>query len=73
MFTIGEIVQLKSGGPKMTIQRIIGDYQENDRLTMADKFLKISGFKDGDLICQWFKDNKLESGTFAAEMITKFE
>jgi uncharacterized protein YodC (DUF2158 family) len=73
MYNIGDIVQLKSGGPKMTIQRIIGDYQENDRLKMADNLIKISGYKDGDLICQWFNDNKLETGMFNAEMITKLE
>lgn len=73
MYNVGDVVQLKSGGPKMTVQRIIGDYQENDRLKMADNLLKISGYKNGDLICQWFKDNKLESGMFNVEMITKFE
>lgn len=73
MYNIGDIVQLKSGGPKMTIQRIIGDYQENDRLKMADNLIKISGYKNGDLICQWFNGNKLEIGTFSSEMIQKFE
>lgn len=73
MFNTGDIVQLKSGGPKMTIQRIIGDYQENDGLKRADNLIKLSGYKNGDLICQWFNDNKLETGTFNAEMIQKLD
>lgn len=73
MLKTGDIVQLKSGGPKMTVQRIIGDYQENERLKMSDNLIKMSGYKDGDLICQWFNDNKLETGMFNLEMIQKSE
>lgn len=41
-FTIGDIVQLKSGGPKMTISRIVGDREEG--ITVECQW-----FVDGDL------------------------
>ena len=69
MYKVGDVVQLKSGGPKMTIQRIIGDFSDNDRVKMADNFIKISGYKDGDVICEWFAGTKVEAKTFNNEMI----
>jgi uncharacterized protein YodC (DUF2158 family) len=60
----GDIVQLRSGGPKMTIQRIIGVDRTNFGLKAADEYLKMRGFNDGDVICQWFEGNTLRDGTF---------
>lgn len=62
--TIGDIVQLKSGGPQMTVQRIIGSGDSNFMIKAADEFLKTQGFTEGDIVCQWFDGNRLESGTF---------
>ena len=36
----GDIVQLKSGGPRMTVQRVIGADKSNFGLKAADEFLK---------------------------------
>lgn len=69
----GDVVQLKSGGPMMTIQRIIGKDKGNIMLTTADEFLKTQGYSDGDVVCQWFDDNKLESGTFKVDNLNKKE
>jgi uncharacterized protein YodC (DUF2158 family) len=66
---IGDIVQLKSGGPKMTVQRILGSDNSNLGLKAADEFLKMRGFKDEDVICQWFEGSSLRDGTFKAESL----
>ena len=63
---VGDVVQLKSGGPKMTIQRIIASDKSNFGLKAADEYLKLRGFSDGDVVCQWFEGNNLQDGTFKA-------
>jgi len=69
----GDIVQLKSGGPKMTIQRIIGSDKSNIGLKAADEYLKMRGFAEGDVICQWFESNTLRDGTFKTSSLLKTE
>jgi uncharacterized protein YodC (DUF2158 family) len=73
MFKVGDIVQLKSGGPKMTVHRIVGQGEGSTQIKMQDKVLFLSGFIDGDLICQWFVRTKLESRTFKADMCVKID
>ncbi len=70
---MGDVVQLKSGGPKMTIQRIMGSDKSNFGVKAADEFLKLSGYKDGDVICQWFEGNSLRDGTFKTESLNRAE
>ena len=70
---IGNIVQLKSGGPKMTVQRVIGADKNNFGLKAADEYLKLRGFNDGDVICQWFEGNALKDGTFKAASLNTIE
>jgi uncharacterized protein YodC (DUF2158 family) len=72
-FNIGDIVQLKSGGPQMTVQRIIGMSDANFMIRAADEFLKTQGFTEGDVVCQWFNDNRLESGTFKQESLKSID
>ncbi|MBE7172306.1 MAG: DUF2158 domain-containing protein [Williamsia sp.] len=64
---IGDVVQLKSGGPKMTVQRVIGSDQSNLGLKASDEFLKLKGFRDGDVVCNWFEASSLKDGTFKVE------
>ena len=72
-YKTGDIVQLKTGGPKMTIQRFIGVEHEVS-FQMVDDYIKMmKGFKDGDIICQWFEGNELKSGTFSKESVIKIE
>ena len=73
MMTIGDIVQLKSGGPKMTVQRIIGSDRTNFGIIASDEYLKLRGFTDGDVICQWFEVNSLKDGTFKAASLNKMQ
>ena len=70
---VGDIVQLKSGGPRMTVQRMIGADQTNIGLKAGDEFLKLRGFKDGDVICNWFEVSSLRDGTFRMESLMKLE
>ena len=69
-FNIGDIVQLKSGGTKMTVKGILGDV--NQSLTkMEETALKIRGYQDGSVFCEWFLDNKLTSNVFKPEVLKK--
>ena len=70
---IGDVVQLKSGGPKMTVQRIVGTDNANIGLKAGDEFLKMRGFKDGDVICNWFEASSLRDGTFKIESLLKID
>ncbi len=73
IFKIGDVVQLKSGGPKMTVQRIMGSDNSNIGLKAGDEFLKMRGFKDGDVICNWFETSSLRDGTFKMESLVRVE
>lgn len=69
----GDIVQLKSGGPKMTVQRILGADKTNLGLKAADEFLNLRGYREGDVVCQWFEGSALKDGTFKIETLNKQE
>ena len=62
---IGDIVQHKKTGNKMTIMRFIGD-EENLSFISMDRQFETKGFTKGDPTCQWFIGTKLHTGTFAA-------
>ncbi|MEM7104632.1 MAG: DUF2158 domain-containing protein [Bacteroidota bacterium] len=49
----GDIVMLKSGGPEMTILRVIGE-TENNRM---DEAMRMRGYDDGDVLCDWESEN----------------
>ena len=70
---IGAVVQLKSGGPKMTVQRIIGDDSSNIGIKATDEYFKLRGFKDGDVICNWFESSSLKDGTFKKDSLVILE
>ena len=63
---LADRVKLNSGGPEMSILRFIG----TDKQTrISDDYLKKQGYKDGDVVCQWFEENKLLSGNFKRESL----
>jgi uncharacterized protein YodC (DUF2158 family) len=62
-FAIGDVVQLKSGGPKMTVHRIIGG---SDLDVLASAF---KGADKGDIECKWFDNGRIESAHFKPQML----
>ena len=64
-FKVGDIVHLKSGGPDMTVIKIIGT------TTTADENFAYQqkGYTTGDLICQWFMNDKLETSPFKPDTV----
>ncbi|HEY5536856.1 MAG TPA: DUF2158 domain-containing protein [Ignavibacteria bacterium] len=73
IFKTGDIVQLKSGGPNMTVNKIIGDSRDQ-KIKNIELLLKASkGYKDGDVKCQWFVNNELKEGYFTPETLKSAE
>jgi uncharacterized protein YodC (DUF2158 family) len=65
----GSMVQLKSGGPEMTVHGVIGD-KKNPLNNSLEYDLKMGGNDNGDVYCQWFDDkNKLASACFKPQML----
>lgn len=57
-FKVGDVVRLKSGGPKMTVV-------ENPDIYFGSDVLKVK--------CQWFDGSKLSEDTFSVGGLTKSE
>jgi uncharacterized protein YodC (DUF2158 family) len=61
-FKVGDIVQLKSNGPKMTIDKV---YYPLDPITHeADTSAKATSY-----LCIWFNGKKVEHANFAEESL----
>lgn len=69
MFMTGDIVRLKSGGPNMTVQRLIGGKGSHPMIGTVDESLKLRGCKEGDPVCQWFVGRELKSDAFRYESL----
>ena len=59
-FLIGDVVQLKSGGPAMTVESV-GDYSG------------VSAGPEDGVYCVWFQNGKKSASVFDAAMLRKTE
>lgn len=67
LFSVGDIVRLKSGGPDMTVTEVekkrktgFGVYERDDNGAYV---------YNGDYTCQWFAGKKLDRGVFPEESL----
>jgi uncharacterized protein YodC (DUF2158 family) len=68
-FIKGNVVRLKSGGPDMTIARVLGIEKDNAIIEMADSLILGAGYENGDLICEWFEKTTKKDGVFKASSV----
>jgi len=62
MFKKGDVVSLKSGGPKMTVSEIGGFY---------DGLLNKKEEDKDEVECTWFEGNKKKSDHFSIDILEK--
>lgn len=63
-FKAGDVVQLKSGGPLMTVTGVVG---EDPRLSIL---IAAAGLQEGDVAVEYFNaSNKLVKGSFQVSSI----
>ncbi|HMS33279.1 MAG TPA: DUF2158 domain-containing protein [Ignavibacteria bacterium] len=67
----GDVVMLKSGGPKMTIQRFVGSSSDVSTKVQDEALKIIKGNKAGDVVCQWFDANVSKNDIFPVESLVK--
>lgn len=64
MFKAGDVVQLKSGGPRMTVERVPGDVVPEHHLNMtlgADSYLCMWFDESCELIRDYFREVSLSA------------
>lgn len=66
---VGDIVQLKSGGPEMTVSRII----DSKKMIHSDYAYKDQGFDDGDAVCIWFRNDEPMERAFKIDTLDKVD
>lgn len=64
-FQVGDVVKLKSGGPDMTVNYIIGTNKENDFNYTA------MGHTINNVECKWFENETLKSSILSPLTLVK--
>ena len=60
-FAVGDVVQLKSGGPKMIVVAVLG---EPETPKILEAVAKQQGYCAGDISCNWFDGAERKVGLF---------
>lgn len=69
-FKLGDVVQLKSGGPLMTITLVAEEHSTNQTEMWAYEAYKNKfGLSSAYYGCVWFVGNKKEEGAFPEETL----
>lgn len=63
-YAVGDIVRLRSGGPLMTVDYVVGTGDD-------DSLLYEEGFAYGDVVCQWFNGTALHARCFKPSVLIK--
>ncbi|NPU99898.1 MAG: DUF2158 domain-containing protein [Brevinematales bacterium] len=72
-FKVGDVVQLNSGGPKMTVEMVIGASDNNPASIAIGNQAKMRGMKEGDCFCKWFEGKEIKQDFFKADTIRLVE
>ena len=69
---IGDIVYLNSNPEVlMTILYILGPEPKNIQDKTISYKMRMCGYQEGDICCNWFENTKLQTNFFKAAMLTK--
>ena len=71
-FKSGDVVQLASGGPKMTVQGTVGSFRSHPQ---TYRQLRLHGLSDDQLVCKYWDESaqKFQTDYFRSEMLKLFE
>ncbi len=67
-FSVGDVVQLKSGGPKMTVAIVLGKPETSK---IIEGSARQQGFLAGDVSCNWFDGPEKKEGLFKSATLTQ--
>lgn len=71
-WNIGDYVQLKSGGPGLTIKRVLGS--SNNHEYLDEQIMESHGLTQGDIVVQWYDgSNKLHEGYLPSNSVREYE
>lgn len=68
-FNPGDVVMLKSGSVRMTVESVIDTEMIGVPETGFIQEARRMGFEEGDLVCIWFKRNDKKVGFFKADTV----
>lgn len=72
-FRVGDLVQLKSGGPTMTVNEGVGIEEEEDYEGEEEKDIVVQKVVSTKLTCVWFAGDKLMSGEFEQDALMRMD